>query len=73
MAIPQILSYIIPGVLSLFIVIYFCIQIEKYAERKWMQASAREIMALSVIMIAMFGTLLLAAIIRIGLLIGGIL
>ncbi len=73
MAIPQILSYIIPGVLSLCIVIYLCIQIEKYAERKWMQTSAREIMALSAVMIAMFGTLLLAAIIRIGLLIGGIL
>lgn len=72
MTLPTILGSIAVGVLCLIIVIYFAIQVEKYARRKWMQASARQIMAASAVMIAMFGMLLLAAIIRVGLLIGGI-
>ena len=74
MTIPQkaFVSFVII-ILCLIIVAYFAIQVEKYARRKWMQASARQIIAASAIMIAMFGTLLLAAIIRIGLIIGGIL
>lgn len=69
MALSTILGSIAIGVLCLIIVIYFAIQVEKYARRKWMQASARQIMALSAMMIAMFSILLLAAIIRVGLLI----
>lgn len=72
MTLLTILGSIAAGILCLIIVIYFAIQIEKYAERKWMQASARDIMAVSVIMIALFGILLLAAIVRVGLIIGGI-
>jgi len=69
MALSTILGSIAVGVISLIMIIYFAIQVEKYARRKWMQASARQIMALSAMMIAMFSILLLAAIIRIGLLI----
>lgn len=73
MTLPTILGSIAVGILCLIIVIYFATQVEKYARRKWMQASARQIMAVSVIMIALFGTLLLAAFIRILLLMLGIL
>ena len=69
MALSTILGSIAVGVISLIMIIYFAIQVEKYARRKWMQAPARQIMALSAMMIAMFSILLLAAIIRVGLLI----
>lgn len=72
MTLPLILSSITAGVLCLIILIYFAIQIEKYARRKWMQASAKQIIMVSAIMLFLFGILLLAAIIRIGLIIGGI-
>lgn len=73
MTLPQILGSISVGVISLIMVIYFAIQVEKYARRKWMQASAHQIMMVSALMIGLFGILLLAAIIRVGLIIGGIL
>jgi len=66
MTLSTILGSITAGVLCFITIIYFAIQIEKYAERKWMQSSARQIIAASAIMIFMFGILLLAAIIRIG-------
>ena len=73
MTLPHILGSIAAGVLSLIIVIYFAIQVEKYARKKWMQASARQVIMASVVMAALFFMLWLAAMIRIGLLIGGIL
>ena len=73
MTLPTILGSISAGIISLFVVIGFTIQVEKYARRKWMQASARKIIMVSALMIGMFGILFLAAIIRVGLIIGGIL
>lgn len=72
MTLPQIIISISVGILSLFIVIGFAIQVEKYARRKWMQASASQVIMASLFMIAMFSILLLAAIIRVGLKIGGV-
>lgn len=69
MTLSTILGSIAIGVLCLIIVIYFAIQVEKYARKKWMQASAHQVIMASAMMIAMFSILLLAAIIRIGLLI----
>ena len=66
MVLSTILGSIIAGVLCFIIIMYFAIQIEKYAEKRWMQASARQILAFSAIIIFMFSILLLAAIIRIG-------
>lgn len=73
MTLIQILGSITAGILCLIIIIYFAIQVEKYARRKWMQASAHKIMLISATLIFLFGILLLAGIIRVGLLIGGIL
>jgi len=66
MTLSTILTSILVGVLCFIIIMYFAIQIEKYAEKKWMQASARQIIGFSGIIILMFSILLLASIIRIG-------
>lgn len=69
MTLSTILGSIVVGVLFLIVIMYSTTWIMKRLEEKWMRSSAKEILIVSGIMIAMFSILLLTAIIRVGLMI----
>lgn len=69
MTLLTILGSIVVGVLFLIVIMYSTTWIMKRLEEKWMRSSAKEILIVSGIMIAMFSILLLTAIIRVGLMI----
>lgn len=67
------LCFFVIGILFFIGVIHFTGWLEKHLEKKWMQKTAENVIFTSGILIGFFSTILIATLIRIGLLIAGVL